>query len=122
MKALYVYNPNSKKELEVIKRAKKEMDKYITLIPLDSASNEIKSLIRDTPALIIVSDSLQGQELIKDGVDGALIATAMLYKRLEEEEAFIHNAKTYRLDNIVNREKIKAVDDYTEELIISGVL
>jgi hypothetical protein len=69
-----------------------------------------------------VNDDLQGENLTSEGVDGQLLATAMLYKRFEEEEASIHNAQSARLDNMINAERTKAIDDYTLELIDGGLI
>ena len=122
MKALYIYNPNSASELLLIERAQEEMGSYIAVISIDDLSQETKSLVRTTPALLIVSDDLQGEELTKEDVDGQLVVTGMLYKRLEEEELCIHQAETNRVDCLIETEKTKAIDDYTEELILSGVI
>jgi hypothetical protein len=60
--------------------------------------------------------------LTAEGTDGKLLATARLYKRLEEEELAIHQAATNRLDNMVKTEKQNAIDAYTLELVDGGIL
>lgn len=122
MKALYIYNPNSAVEVALIERAQTEMSTYIEAIPFDELPELLRKYIRATPALIPVSDDLQGDELTKEGVIGQLLVTAMLYKRLEEEEAAIHKADTKRLDKLIEKEKTKAIDDYTLELIEMGLI
>ena len=122
MKALYIYNPHSANELLLIERAKSEMDGYVMVISIDDVAQDIKNLVRATPTLIIVSDDLQGEELTKEGVDGNLLSTAILCKRLEEEELAVHQSETYRLDNFVKGENIKAIDNFTMDLILGGVI
>jgi len=122
MKALYIYNPHSANELLLIERAKSEMDGYVMVISIDDVAQDIKNLVRATPTLIIVSDDLQGEELTKEGVDGNLLSTAILCKRLEEEELAVHKSETYRLDNFVKGENIKAIDNFTMDLILGGVI
>jgi hypothetical protein len=122
MKALYIYNPHSAPELDLIQRAQNEMGSYIEAISVDNLPELMRRFVRATPALIPVNDDLQGENLTSEGVDGQLLATAMLYKRLEEEEASIHNAQSARLDNMINAERTKAIDDYTLELIDGGLI
>jgi hypothetical protein len=122
MKALYIVNGYSAQELALIERAKQEMGNYIEVVELSTLQEPLKKLVRSTPALIIVNDDLQGENLISEGVDGKLLATAMLYKRMEEEDLAIHQQETHRLDNLINIEKTKAIDDYTAELLEGGLL
>lgn len=121
MKALYIYNPHSTTELELIERAKSEMNTYIKVISINDVAEETRSLVSTTPALLIVSDDLQGEELTKDSADGSLIATSMLYKRLEEEELCIHQAETFRLDNFIKIEK-KPLNDVIDKLILESLV
>lgn len=98
------------------------MSTYIEIIPFDELPDMLRRFIRATPALIPVTDDLQGDKLLSESVDGRLLATAMIYKRLEEEESAIHQARTHRLDNMINLEKTRAVDEYTLELINGSVI
>jgi hypothetical protein len=118
MKALYIYNPNSEPELALIEKAQKEMSSYITTVSVDDCPQMLRNLVRATPALIIVSDDLQGEGLIAEGVDGKLLVTAMLYKRLEEEDLAIHNVETHRLDNMISAEVQKKIDTIAEKVIL----
>jgi len=122
MKALFIYNPHSASELSIIERAQSEMASYIETVNVDDCPSMVRNLVRATPALIIVNDDLQGENLTAEGIDGKLIATAMLYKRLEEEDLAIHQAETNRLDNLIKTEKTTAIDNYTLELITGGVI
>jgi hypothetical protein len=122
MKVLFIYNPYNNKELDIIERAKQEMGSYIEVKSIEEVSQAVKNYVRATPALIVVNDDLQGEGLLSEGVDGKLIATAMLYKRLEEEELAIHQAETFRLDNMIKIENTRAIDNYTLSLIEGGFL
>lgn len=122
MKALYIYNPHTSVEIDLIERANSEMGSYITCISLDEVSVDIKSLVSKTPALIIITDDLQGENLLKENVDGQLLATASLYKRLDEEEKTIHNQENQRLDAMINNEKNKVKDSQMLELIEGGLI
>lgn len=122
MKALFVYNPHSTPELLIIERAQNEMPGYLEVVSVFDIPEPLKRLVRATPALIPVTDDLQGEGLMAEGVDGKLLATAMLYKRLEEEEAAIHQAETHRLDNFVNGEKTAAQDELLIDLLEREVL
>lgn len=120
MKALFIYNPHSSSERSIIARAEKEMTPYIEVKSIEDIE-ELKNCIRITPALIPITDDLQGENLLET-IDSQLLATAMLYKRLEEEEQAIHKKETHRLDNMINNERNNTIDDYTMELIIEGVI
>ena len=41
---------------------------------------------------------------------------------MQEEDLNIYQAETYRIDNLIKKEKIKAIDDYTLELIEGGII
>jgi|GEM_PF-4677601 len=122
MKAIYIYNPNSAPEISLIERAKEEMTTYINVVPINEIPNVLKQYISATPALIVITDDLQGGGLMATGTDGKLLSTAMLYKRLDEEEIVIHNQNNERLDSMINAEKTKAIDDYTLTLIEGGII
>jgi hypothetical protein len=98
------------------------MQSYIEVVSVFDLPDPLKRLVYATPALIPVTDDLQGDGLMAEGVDGKLLATAMLYRRLEEEEAAIHQAETHRLDNMIAAEKTAAVDQYTLELVEGGLI
>jgi hypothetical protein len=98
------------------------MGSALTIVNLTDVPDMLKQFIRATPALIVVNDDLQGENLLADGVDGKLIATAIVAKRMEEEDLAIHQQETHRLDNLINAEKTKAIDDYTLSLINGGII
>lgn len=122
MKALYIYNPHNNNELSLIDRAKQEMGVSIIAVTVEEIPELLKGFVRATPALIIVNDDLQGEHLLTEGVDGNLLITTMLYKRMEEEDLALHQQETHRLDNFVRSENMKAIDEYTLELIMEGLL
>lgn len=122
MRALFIYNQHSAEDVKVMERAKQEMPTLVEIVEINQASPELRQLIRATPALIPVVDDLQGEYIKGEGVDGQLLVTAELYRWLEREEQVVNNQETYRLDNFINGEKIKAIDDYTIELIEGGVI
>lgn len=120
MKAIFIYNDHSANERAIIERAEREMETYITVIPLSQVQDPIRSFVRSTPCLITITDEMQGENLMEDGADGQLIVTAKLYKRLEEEEREVHQQETHRLDNMINAEKTTVIDTYTMDLVIEG--
>lgn len=122
MKALFVYNSYSQTELQVIERAKLEMGNMIDVVDVNQISPELKQYVMTTPALIAITEDLQGSNLTSDGTDGNLIVTAMLNKRMEEEDLAVHQSTTHRLDNLIGIEKTKAIDAYTVELLEGGLL
>lgn len=122
MKALYVYNQYSNSEMANLDRANSEIGYVIDFIEVNALPEILKNYVRATPALLVFSDDLQGANLLGEGVDGNLLVTAMLYKRMEEEELAIHQAATNRLDNMIRIETIKAQDALMDDLIERGVL
>ena len=122
MKALYIYNPHSSIEVGLIERVKTEMGGYVELLDVASVPNELKKLVRATPAIIFAPDYLQGEELTNENVDSGLLLISEMYKELEADELAIHNQETQRLDQFVNGEKQVAIDEYTMDLIIGGVI
>lgn len=121
MKALYITNKFSSKEISLVERAKNELGDIITIVDVNDIPDMLRYFIRSTPALIVVNDDLQGDKLM-DETDGKLLVTAMLNKRMEEEDLAIHQQETHRLDNLINMEKLNAIDEYTMSLIDGGIL
>jgi len=103
MKALYIYNPESELERNMINRAQTEMASYITVLDVNNISLDLKTLVGATPCLIIIGDHLQGSQLL-DEVNGQLRVTGELAKFQEEEDKVVRNSATYRIDNIINAE------------------
>lgn len=120
MKVLYIYNPHSSNELQVLDRVKNELGTSVTMISIDNTPDIIKKLITMTPVLIPISLDLQGSHILNDDIDGKLIALAIINKRLEEEELALFNQETSRLDNLVNNEIIKSEEKMLMEMIIEG--
>ena len=122
MKALFIYNPYSASEIKILDRVRQEFSSHVEEVEVIDFEN-IKNIykIRTTPALIIIRDDLQGSHLITDD-DGSLRATAELVKTMQEEDLNIYQAETYRIDNLIKKEKIKAIDDYTLELVEGGII
>jgi len=90
------------------------MSTYIDVYTIDEIPEFLRRYIRATPALIPITDNLQGDELLDiDEIKGQLRVTAELYQWLEKEEKDIHEADTYRIDNLVNTEvKMNMGDNY----------
>ena len=123
MRIIYIYNPYSAKEVEMLESIKNELGLAVESIQVENILEvRDKYPIRATPALIPICDHWQGEQLLDEGIDGKLLVAALANKILEEEELTIHNQETYRLDNFVNKEKVKAIDDYTLDLIDGGII
>ena len=123
MKAFFVSSVHSLKQRDMVARALNEMGTHITEIQtLDEDKAKEVFGIRATPALIILRDDWQGEHLLNETVDGQLLVTAELLKAMEEEDLAIHQQETHRMDNFIKAENLKAVDEYTLELINGGVI
>lgn len=124
MYALVIYNPNSANEVNSLARIQDELSSYLIesqVVSIEAA--KLKYPVRATPCLIIIRDDLQGDALLTEDVEsGKLNIVANAYKNLQEEERVIHNLETQRLDNLINAEKTKAIDDYTLELVTGGMI
>lgn len=120
MKVLFIYSKHSEDDRKIMETAKQDMPTYIEFVELNQASQELRNLIRATPAIIPIVDDMQGEYIKGNGVDGKLIAVVAMNKWLEKEEKIIHNQKTERLDNFITHKKTEAIDNYTEELITGG--
>ncbi|MGK0467162.1 hypothetical protein [Clostridium sp.] len=122
MKAVYIYNPNSLKEISLIERAKEEMKIYveeIEVVGFEVAKTRFN--IRATPAIIFIRDDLQGINLL-DEVNGKLRIVGELCKVLQEEELNIHQMDTNRIDNLINIEVAKGQNELMDDMIIRGVI
>lgn len=121
MKSLYIYNPSDDNEVNIIKRVTKELREYTTLVSLEELPDILKCLVRETPALILADEHLQGRKLI-EVEDASLLVTATIVKRQEDDENAIHNSGSHRLDSFILNEKANVIDHYTMELIEEGLL
>lgn len=101
MKAVYIYNPHSALEVSLIEQAKEQLGGYVETKSVFEISDDMRALVRATPALILAPDYLQGEQLTDDGVESELLLVAELYKALENDEKAIHNRETQRLDQFI---------------------
>ncbi len=122
MKSIYIYSQHSELERNMIERALIELPSNVDVVEFDDIPLFMRKYIRATPCLVIFNDDLQGDQLLGEGIDGSLIVTAVLNKRMEEEDSVIHNIEVNRMDNLINIEIVKAIDDYTIALIDGGVI
>ena len=122
MKAIYIFNPHAMEEMKLIDRVRQELSSHLEeleIVDFESAKERFK--IRATPALILIRDDFQGEELLcEDEETGQLRVTLELYKAIEEEENNIFNLETHRIDNIVNgkvTEKIGEKEQILEDAL-----
>jgi hypothetical protein len=119
MRLIYIYNPYSAKEVEMLESIKNEIGLAVESIQVESIL-EVRDRypIRATPALIPICEHWQGEQLLSEDADGKLLVAALANKIMEDEDLTFHNQETHRLDNFVKRN----IDDYTLELIEGGIL
>lgn len=122
MKVMIVYNPHSAREVSFVERNKDIFPAYIKTYSLDKIPEMLKEYVGATPCIIAVTDDLQGDFLLDTNVDGELYLNAILNKKLEEEEASVHNINNQRLDVFINNKQQEALDNLTAELIDRGVI
>ena len=103
MKTIYVYSRHVAAELTLLEQVKTENTGHLIEIELDDVAEPFRSCIRTTPALINITDDLQGSQLLGEGVDGKLVATATILKRMQEEDLVVHNQETNRLDKYIQK-------------------
>lgn len=123
MRAIYIYSKYDNRQVQLIERVQTELSSYIELIEIEDCPEILKRLVRETPALISAEEHLQGYDaLLSETVDGKLLLTSEMYEKMDRSEKALHNQDNCRLDSHINCEKTKAIDNYTEELIVGGVL
>jgi hypothetical protein len=105
MQAIFIYNPHNSTEVSLTERVKLEFANY--LVEVEAVDfQEVKNLfkISTTPALIIVSEALQGEHLLDEADNGQLKIAAELWKAIQEEEAVIHGIETNRIGDLIEAE------------------
>jgi hypothetical protein len=123
MRLIYIYNPHSAKEVEMLEAIRSEVGHFVESLQVENLIDvRDKYPIRATPAIIPICDHWQGDELLAVNGEGSLLVKALANKIMEEEDLVVHNQETHRLDNFVNREKTQAIDEYTLELIEGGIV
>jgi hypothetical protein len=123
MRLIYIYNPHSAKEVEMLEAIRSEIGHFVESLQVENLMDvRDKYPIRATPAIIPICDHWQGDELLAVNGEGKLLVKTLANKIMEEEELVVHNQETHRLDNFVNREKTQAIDEYTLELIEGGIV
>lgn len=119
MRVLFIYNPNNFQEASLMDEAMAEMSNHIEqieVVDFNLVREQFK--IRETPALIIIRDDLQGLQLLdKDKTGNQLHITAELLKAMEEEDLNLHQQETHRIDNLVIREANAKIDAVTLEML-----
>ncbi|MCT8978862.1 hypothetical protein N4T77_19990 [Clostridium sp. CX1] len=125
MRVIYAYNPYDSKEVKIIARVKEELSSLVEDIQIvDFMDIREMYKIRETPALIILRDDLQGINLLTEDPDnnGQLRVTGEVYKAMQEEENNFHNMPTNRIDVLINTEVVKGQDNLMSDMIERGLL
>jgi len=84
--------------------------------------NPFKRYLCATPALITITDDMQGEFLQDPEVDTITLIEATLVQLQDKEEQTVHKQNNNRLDQYINSEKHKAEDALTLEMIAGGLL
>jgi len=123
MRIVFIYSQHDNRQLQVIDRVKEEMSAFVDEVAVMEL-DEAKQLyhISRTPAVIIIREDLQGENLMGEGVDGKLLMSAMVVKQTEEEELVFHNAQHNRMDNYIKARKNEAIDEILDDMLDRGVL
>lgn len=122
MKVLFIYNKESIEDKVIMNRIQKKFPSYLHFIEINTASTELRNLVRATPAILYIPDNLQGEYLKGENIDGELLAIAKLHELIDNEEKIVHNSENHRLDIFINNEKKEVIDKYTIELMKDGVI
>ena len=120
MRAIYIYSKHDATQRNLIERVESELSGVIKIKELDECSEDLKWLVRETPAFIHAEEHLQGMYLLSEGTDGKLLLTAEMYRILDRSEKALHNVDNARLDAFVNGENNNAMDNLVMEMIIEG--
>lgn len=118
-KFILIYNKESKVERDSFERIRQEMGTYIIA---EYDFQDVRNIypVHSTPALIPILDHLCGDHLLQG--DTQLNFTAEANRLIAEEELKIHQAETYRLDNLINSEKSKSEDAFLNDILERGVI
>lgn len=120
MKLIYIYSKHDTRQLVLLDRIKEELPSIVEILESEEAISKGYH-VRATPCLIPILDSLQGDFLLEE-TDGQLLLIAKAYQLMDVEEKEFHNVDNARLDTFVVGENNNAMDNYTMELIIEGVM
>ncbi|WP_373845091.1 hypothetical protein [Clostridium sp.] len=123
MRVIYVYDKNSEIQRNMITRASTEIGSSITELKVANL-DDVKDTfnIRATPAVIILRDDLQGENLLNENTDGSLLITALLTKYMDEEDKSLHQQDNNRLDLLIKAQEKEAQDKLMEDMITRGVI
>lgn len=123
MRVIYVYDKNSEIQRNMITRASTEIGSSITELKVANL-DDVKDTfnIRATPAVVILRDDLQGENLLNENTDGSLLITALLTKYMDEEDKSLHQQDNNRLDLLVKAQEKEAQDKLMEDMITRGVI
>jgi len=120
MKSILFYNPYSDIALkDQVTNTGLHVECVDIMSDLD---NPFKRYIRATPALITITDDMQGEFLSDEEVDTITLIEATLVQLQDKEEQTVHKQNNNRLDQYINSEKHKAEDALTLEMIEGGLL
>lgn len=122
MRAIYIYSKHDFKQVQMIERVQSELSGVIEVIEIDECPSILRRLVRETPCMVQAEEHLQGDELLKEGVDGKLLLTAEMYERMDRSEKALHNVNNARLDTFVIGESNNAVDETIMEMISEGII
>lgn len=122
MRAIYIYSKHDVTQRNLIERVESELQGVIEIVELDECPTLLRRLVRETPCLIHAEEHLQGEELLKEGVDGKLLLTAEMYYIMDRTEKALHNVDNARLDSFVVGENNNAIDETIMEMISEGII
>jgi hypothetical protein len=122
MRAIFIYSKHDYNQVKLIERVESECTGYIKVKELDECSDDLRWLVRETPAFIHAEEHLQGMYLLNEGTDGKLLLTAEMYRILDRSEKALHNVDNARLDTFVVGENNYAVDETVMEMIAGGLI
>jgi len=120
MKILIVYSQHSAQELDLLPEIQDELYGVPHIIKTVEEVGETYG-IRATPAIILIRDDLQGEELLVRE-SGKLKLVGRILEQLQDEERYLYGkGDKERVDEYINREVMRKFDKVKKQLMDLGV-
>ncbi|WP_273322606.1 hypothetical protein [Vallitalea guaymasensis] len=122
MKVVFIYNPYCSEEVNYLEKVREktlEIGQSVTFVDFEKAKGVFD--IRDTPAVVMIRDDLQGKEMLEKDESLFSKAAIVVAQNKQKENSDFYKNEIDSIRTLIENEKEEVQEQLLEDMMFRGV-
>lgn len=122
MKVVFIYNPYCSEEVNYLEKVREktlEIGQSVTFVDFEKAKEVFD--IRDTPAVVMIRDDLQGKEMLEKDESLFSKAAIVVAQNKQKENSDFYKNEIDSIRTLIENEKEEVQEQLLEDMMFRGV-